>query len=153
MCSWLSRIWLFATPWTVAHQATPSLGFSRQEYWTGLPFPSPEDLPDLGIEAGSPALQANSLPSELPGKPVSLVDNHRWFQDNHGIKANPFSNQTQGYQARTKKKRSQKRHSLYKSIQGSPFENCKGRPEADGQGLSHLFQPGSCAGISWFYLV
>ena len=44
------------------------MGFSRQEYWSGLPFPSPGDLPNLGIEPGSPALQANSLPIELPGK-------------------------------------------------------------------------------------
>ena len=52
----LSRVWLFATPWTVAHHASPSMGFSRQEYWIGLPFPSPEDLPDPGIEPGSPVL-------------------------------------------------------------------------------------------------
>ena len=52
----LSRIQLFVTPWTVAYHAPPSMGFSRQEYWGGLPFPSPEDLPDLGIEPGSPAL-------------------------------------------------------------------------------------------------
>ena len=52
----LSRVQLSATPWTVAHQAPPSMGFSRQEYWSGLPFPSPGDLPDAGIEPGSPAL-------------------------------------------------------------------------------------------------
>ena len=51
-----SRVQLFATPWTVAYHAPPSMGFSRQEYWSGLPLPSPEDLPDLGIEHGSPAL-------------------------------------------------------------------------------------------------
>ena len=50
----LSRVRLFATPWTVANQAPPSTGFSRQEYWSGLPFPSPGDLPDPGIEPGSP---------------------------------------------------------------------------------------------------
>ena len=53
-----------ATPWTVAHQAPLSLEFSRQEYWSGLPFPSPGDLPNPGIEPGSPALQEDSLPSE-----------------------------------------------------------------------------------------
>ena len=58
-----------ATPWTVACQAPLSMGFSRQEYWSGLPFPSPGDLPDPGIEPGSPALQADSVPAELPGKP------------------------------------------------------------------------------------
>ena len=52
----LSRVRLFATPWTVAYQPLPSMGFSRQEYWSGLPFPSPGDLPDPGIEPGSPAL-------------------------------------------------------------------------------------------------
>ena len=56
------------TPWTVACQAPLSMGFSRQECWSGLPFPSPADLPDAGIEPWSPALQADSLPSEPPGK-------------------------------------------------------------------------------------
>ena len=52
----LSRVQLFATPWTVAYQDPPSMGFSRKEYWSGLPFHSPGDLPDPGIEPGSPAL-------------------------------------------------------------------------------------------------
>ena len=51
-----SRVQLFATPWTVAYQAPLSMGFSRQEYWNGLPFPSPGDVPNPGIELGSPAL-------------------------------------------------------------------------------------------------
>ena len=59
---------LFSTPWTIAHQAPPSMGFSRQEYWSGLPFPSPGDLPEPGIEPRSPALQADTLTSEPPGK-------------------------------------------------------------------------------------
>ena len=58
----LSSVQLFATPWTVAHQAPQSMEFSRQEFWSGLPFPTPGDLPDTGIEPGSPALQADSLP-------------------------------------------------------------------------------------------
>ena len=58
----LSLVWLSATPWTVAHQAPPYMGFSRQEYWSGLPFPSPGDLPDPGIEPRSPSLQADALP-------------------------------------------------------------------------------------------
>ena len=53
------------TPWTVACQASLTMGFSRQEYWSGLPFPSPGDLPNPGIEPRSPALQADSLPTEL----------------------------------------------------------------------------------------
>ena len=65
----LSRVRLFATPCTVAYQAPPSMGFSRQEYWSGLPFPSPGDLPDPGIEPRSPTLQADALTSEPPGKP------------------------------------------------------------------------------------
>ena len=68
----LSRVQLFATPWTVGHQAPPSMGFPRQKYWSGLPFPSPEDLPDPGIEPGSPALQADALSSEPPEKPLEM---------------------------------------------------------------------------------
>ena len=64
----LSRVRLFATPWTVAYQAPLSMGFSRQQYWSGLPFLSPRDLPNPGIEPGSPALQTDALPSEPPGK-------------------------------------------------------------------------------------
>ena len=60
----LSRVPLFATPWTVAHQAPQSMEFSRQEYLSGLPFPSPGDLPNPGIEPRSAALQADALPSE-----------------------------------------------------------------------------------------
>ena len=71
----LSRVWLFATRWTAAHQAL-SMGFSRQEYWNGLPFPSPGDLPNPGIEPRSPALQADALTSEPPGKPVRDGYNH-----------------------------------------------------------------------------
>ena len=62
----LSRVQLFASPWTVAYQAPPSMGFSRQECWSGLPFRSAGDLPDPGIEPGSPALQADALSSEPP---------------------------------------------------------------------------------------
>ena len=65
----LSYVQLFATPWTVAHQASPSMGFSRQEYWSGLPFALPGDLPHPGIEPRSPALPVDALPSEPPGKP------------------------------------------------------------------------------------
>ena len=64
----LSRLQLFATPWTVDYQARPAMGFSRQEYWSGLPFPSPGDLHDPGIEPGSPIFQADALTSEPPGK-------------------------------------------------------------------------------------
>ena len=59
----LSRVQLFATLWTVAYQASPSMGFSRQEYWSRLPFPSPGDLPDPGIEPGFPALEVDALTS------------------------------------------------------------------------------------------
>ena len=65
----LSRVRLFVTLWIVAHQAPLSMGFSRQEYWSGLPFPSPGDLPDPGIETGSPTLQAHALLPEPPGDP------------------------------------------------------------------------------------
>ena len=69
----LSPVRLFATSWTVACQALLSMKFSRQEYWGGLPFPSPGDLPDPRIELGSLTLQADSLLSEPPGKPNCSV--------------------------------------------------------------------------------
>ena len=72
----ITRVWLFVTPWTVAHQAPQSTGFSRQEYWSGLPFPSPGDLPNPGIEPGSSALQADALLSEPPGKPIKPHSGH-----------------------------------------------------------------------------
>ena len=65
----LSCVRFFATPWTIAYQAPLSKAFSRQEYWSGLPFPSPGDLPEPGNEPRSPAFQADTLPSEPPGKP------------------------------------------------------------------------------------
>ena len=68
----LIRVRLFATPWTVAYQAPPSMGFSRQECWSGVPLPSPGDLPEPGIEPRSPALQADALPSEPPEKPLNF---------------------------------------------------------------------------------
>src|SRR5574340_945194 len=69
MLSHFSHVQLCVTLWTIACQAPLSTGFSRQEYWSGLPFLSPGDLPNPGIEPGSPELQADSLPSEPPGKP------------------------------------------------------------------------------------
>ena len=69
LCVSRSVVFNSATPWTITHQAPPSVEFSRQEYWSGLSFPSPGDLPDPGIEARSSALQADSSPSEPPGKP------------------------------------------------------------------------------------
>ena len=74
MCVSLSRVGLFATPWTVARQAPLSMGFSRQEYWSGLPFPSPGDLSDPGIEPRSSTPDADSLPSKPPRKPKLAVD-------------------------------------------------------------------------------
>ena len=70
----LSPVQFFASPWTVAYQTPPSMEFSRQEYWSGLPFPSPEDLPDPRIKPGSPALWADSLLSEPPGKYRVVVE-------------------------------------------------------------------------------
>ena len=72
----LSCVRLFAIPWTVAHQASLSMGFSRQEYWSGLPFPSPGGLPDPGIEPRSPALQLDALPSEPPGKSITYIKSY-----------------------------------------------------------------------------
>ena len=68
---------LFVTPWTIARQAPLSMEFSRQEYWCGLPFPFPGNLPNPGIEPRSPALQVDSLPSKPPGKPYKYPEvNH-----------------------------------------------------------------------------
>ena len=69
----LSLVQLCATPRAIAYHTLLSIGFSRQEYWSGLPFPSPEDLPDPGIEPGSPALYADALPSEPPGKSFGVL--------------------------------------------------------------------------------
>ena len=69
----LSCVWPFVTQWTAAHQAPLSMEFSRQEYWSGLPFPSPGDLPDPGIQPRSPALPADSLPTEPAGKPSENI--------------------------------------------------------------------------------
>ena len=71
-CKWqsLSCVRLFLTPQTIAHQAPLSMGFFRQEYWSGLPFPFPGELPDPGIKPGSPVIWADALQSEPPGKPL-----------------------------------------------------------------------------------
>ena len=69
----LNRVRLFTTPWTVAYQAPPSMGFSRQEYLPGLPFPFPGNLPNPGMKPGSPTLQADALPSEPPGVSGSKI--------------------------------------------------------------------------------
>ena len=71
MCWLFSHVRFFVTPWTVARQPPLSMGYFRQEYWNGLPFPSPRDLPNPGIEPRSPALQEDSLLSEPTGKPVA----------------------------------------------------------------------------------
>ena len=70
VCYSLGCVQLFVIPWTVAHQAPLCMEFSRQEYWCGYPILSPGDLPDRGIEPESAALQVDSLPAELPGKPI-----------------------------------------------------------------------------------
>ena len=80
-CVLVSHVLLFVTPWITACQAPLSMGFSRQGYWSGFPFPSPGDLPKPGIEPGSPVLQADSLPSEPPGKPV-FSKIHKFFSLN-----------------------------------------------------------------------
>ena len=70
----LSCVRLFAIRWTIAYQAPLSMELSRQEYWSGLPFPSPGDLSDLRIEPGSPTLQVDALPSEPQGKPIVSME-------------------------------------------------------------------------------
>ena len=80
VCQLLSCVQLFVTPWTIVCQALLSMEFSKQENWSGLPIPSPRDLHDQGIEPQSPALQADSLPFEPPGKPHYNVSSmNHWF--------------------------------------------------------------------------
>ena len=78
---------LFATPWSVPHQAPLSMGFSRQEYWSGLPFPSPGNLPDSGVKPESPALEGGFLTTEPPGKcprfTLLIIENHKKFFKSH----------------------------------------------------------------------
>ena len=73
----LSHVQLFVTPWSLASQVPVSMEVSRQEYWSRLPSPSPGDLPDPRMDPGSPTLQADSLPSEPPGKPTGVVRSKR----------------------------------------------------------------------------
>ena len=87
----LSRVQLFATPWTIAHQAPLSMGFPRQEYWSGLPFSLPRALPDPGIEAETPALAGGFFTTAPPGKPSvfsSVQFSHSVLSDSlrpHGL--------------------------------------------------------------------
>ena len=83
----LSCVWLFVPPWTVTHQSPLSMGFSRQEHWSGLPFPSPGNLPHPGIKPRSPALHVDSLPSEPPEKPL-LHDSSGIFMEASSWKRN-----------------------------------------------------------------
>ena len=109
----LSRVWLFATPWAIADQAPPSMEFSSQEYCSGLPFPSPGDLPDLGIEPWSPALQADALLSEPPGKPRQYIKKQKHhFADK--VKAMVFPVVKYGCEKWTIKKGEQRRLDVFK---------------------------------------
>ena len=76
----LSHVRLFATPWIAACQAPLSMGFSRQRYWSGLPYPPPGDLLKPGIKLGSPGLQVDYLPAELPENPLDYVENNINFK-------------------------------------------------------------------------
>jgi len=81
-----SRVWLFMAPWTVARQTPLPMGFSRQEYWNGLPFPSPGYLPDPGVEPGSlmyPALADEFFTTEPPGKPKTSYTEHLNIKGNY----------------------------------------------------------------------
>ena len=102
----LNNVQLFATPWTVAHQAPLSRRFSRQEYWSGLPFPSPGDLPSPGIKPGSPPSQADALSSEPLGKLYHYLQSLLKFTStelgmpsNHLIFCCPFASCPQSFPA------------------------------------------------------
>ena len=77
----LKKVLTFWDPWTVAHQTSLSMGFLRQDYWSGLQFPSPGNHPDPGIEPRSLTLRADSLPSEPPGSPLRLNQPVGWNTD------------------------------------------------------------------------
>ena len=81
---------ILATPWTVAQQAPLSMGFSRQEYWSELPFSPPGDLSDPENESGSPALQADSLPTELWGKQFTLIFFYMYYSELWLLKSRYF---------------------------------------------------------------
>ena len=110
MCAWahaqlFSWIQLFVTPWTIAHQAPLSMGFSRQDYWIGLPFPSPGDLPDPGIKPTSltsSALEGRFFTPLPPGKPelsvgIFICKWNKWTVNNLCRKDRWINNQSQGY--------------------------------------------------------
>ena len=82
----LSHVQLFVTPWIIAYQAPLSMGFSWQDYWSGLPFPSSGYLPNQGIEPWSPALQTGALPSKPPGKPIDWVTNKQQELVSHSFR-------------------------------------------------------------------
>ena len=109
----LSRVRLFTTPWTIAHQAPLSIEFSRQEYWSGLPFPSPGDLPNPGTEPRSPTLQVDSLPSEPPGKPRSAKKKKpkpsKWGEAETGIGFSLWTGGRGGFFAREPLSRDQRK--------------------------------------------
>ena len=86
----LNRVQLFSTSWTVALQAPLSMGFSRQEYWGGLTFPSPGDCPNSGIEPRSPTFQVDSLPSETSRKPLIIETSQKFYWLSYGLKYTPF---------------------------------------------------------------
>ena len=92
----LSCAQIFLTSWTVRYQAPLSMGFSRQEYWSGLPFASPGDLPDPGIEPCYPILQADSLPSEPPGMPIFMYQFHSVQSFSRVLLCNPMNRSTPG---------------------------------------------------------
>ena len=87
----LNRVWIFVTLWTIAYQIPSPMGFSRQEYWIGLPFPPPGDLPNPGIKSGFPALQSDALLSEPPGKPHSQASHIHMLLWNHGLSRTEFA--------------------------------------------------------------
>ena len=73
------------TPWTVVRQASPSMGFFRQEYWNGLPFPPPGDLPEPRIQPTSPALAGGLFTTEPPGKPLYLLDSNKMLKNEQSV--------------------------------------------------------------------
>ena len=118
-CAVSSCVQLFTTPWIVAHQASLSIEFSRQEYWSGLPFPSPGDLPNPGIEHGSPSLQAGTLLSEPPGKLPTLGSSRVFLCKNPGA-SDKLLSQLPNPDLRRPQQKSQ-RHGILPALQLPPL--------------------------------
>ena len=123
----LSCVQLFVTTSTVAHKVPLSKGLSRQEYWSGLPCPPPGDLPNPGIKPRSPALQADSLPSETPGKAINCVEYTKFFLGAEEIVLKHRSKEGSHVSSRQQKRRGFNRTTIASLTQPTPMTTLPGQ--------------------------